>query len=65
VISPIFTELSEKPEYQGIKFVKVDTEDQAEIAQELGITALPTFVLFQNGKKVAQVLGANRASLEV
>jgi thioredoxin 1 len=34
-----------------------------EVAQELGIRAMPTFVLFKNGEKIDEVVGANDKAL--
>lgn len=34
------------------------------MAQELGIRAMPTFMLFKDGEKVAEVVGANAKALE-
>ncbi len=35
-----------------------------DVAQELGVRAMPTFVLFKNGDKVGEVVGANPKALE-
>lgn len=35
-----------------------------DVAQELGIRAMPTFLLFKNRNKVAEVVGANPKALE-
>lgn len=34
------------------------------MAQELGIRAMPTFIVFKSGEKVAEVVGANIAGLQ-
>jgi thiol-disulfide isomerase/thioredoxin len=39
-ISPIFEKLSALQEHQGIKFYKVDVDEQEEISQEVGIRAV-------------------------
>ncbi|KAJ3710740.1 putative thioredoxin [Lentinula raphanica] len=57
-ISPIFEKLSAKPEFSRVKFYKVDTDAQEAIAQEVGITAMPTFMLFYKGDKVDEMKGA-------
>jgi thioredoxin len=46
---------SEQPE---LKVVKIDASEESEIASEFGITAVPTFVLFNAGEKKAQLTGA-------
>ncbi|KAF9907250.1 hypothetical protein BX616_000481 [Lobosporangium transversale] len=45
-------------EYPNIKFVKVDVDDQVEIAQEYGIRSMPTFIFFVGGQKVFDLVGA-------
>lgn len=51
-------------EYPNAKFYKVDVDDVPDVAQELGVRAMPTFVLFKNGDKVGEVVGANPKALE-
>merc|ERR1712113_808977 len=43
---------------------KDDVDDVPEVAQELGVRAMPTFFLFKNGEKVSEVVGANPKALE-
>lgn len=58
-ISPIFEKYSELEEYTGVEFYKVNVDDQGDIAQEVGIRSMPTFMLFKDGNKVADFIGAN------
>jgi len=44
-------------------FAKVDVDEAQEIAEEYEIQAMPTFLLFANGMKVASMAGANEAKL--
>ncbi|KAJ3813822.1 putative thioredoxin [Lentinula aff. lateritia] len=62
-ISPVFEKLSTKPDFAGVKFYKVDTDAQEAIAQEVGITAMPTFMVFRNGDKIEETKGALPANL--
>lgn len=62
VIAPKVVEFSDK--YPNARFYKVDVDEVPDVAQELGIRAMPTFVMFKNGEKVGEVLGANPAPLE-
>ena len=50
--------------YSQAKFFKVDVDEASDVAQELGIRAMPTFLLFKGGEKVAEVVGANERALE-
>ncbi|KAG8906227.1 hypothetical protein FRC01_008089, partial [Tulasnella sp. 417] len=64
VISPVLDQLSDKSEYTGIEFYKVDVDDQEQISQEVGIKAMPTFILYQNGDKVTELVGAHPGKLQ-
>ena len=55
-IAPILEELAE--EFAGkLRVAKVNIDDNAEIATEHGIRAIPTMLLFKNGKLVEQIVG--------
>jgi len=55
-IAPILEELAE--EFAGkLRIAKVNIDDNAEIAAEHGIRAIPTMLLFKNGKLVEQIVG--------
>lgn len=55
--------MSNDPQYENVKFYKVDVDDVAEVAQELGVRAMPTFYFFKNGEKVEESVGANPSAL--
>jgi len=50
--------------YPDARFYKLDVDEVPDVAQELGIRAMPTFLLFKNGEKVGEVVGANPKALE-
>jgi len=57
MMAPVIDELSEK--FKGkIKFGKVNIEDNQELAQKFDVVSIPNFVLFKDGKKVEQFMGA-------
>ncbi|KAI9862217.1 MAG: Cytoplasmic thioredoxin isoenzyme 2 [Vezdaea acicularis] len=62
VIAPHVVTLSEK--YPAATFYKVDVDEVPDLAQELGIRAMPTFLIFKKGEKVGEVVGANPKALE-
>ncbi|KAJ5261025.1 hypothetical protein N7478_011620 [Penicillium angulare] len=64
VISPIFEKFSDIDEYSKVRFYKVDCDEQEQIAAEVGIRAMPTFVLFHDGIKVKDFTGANPQALQ-
>ena len=51
-------------EYPNARFYKVDVDEVPDVAQELSVRAMPTFVLFKDGEKVETVVGANPGALE-
>ncbi|KAK0549814.1 hypothetical protein OC846_000281 [Tilletia horrida] len=60
MISPIFEKLSEQ--HGNVKFAKIDV-DANDAGSKLGIRAMPTFLLFVDGEKVGEVVGANPPQL--
>jgi thioredoxin 1 len=50
--------------YTKAKFYKLDVDEVPDVAQELGIRAMPTFLLFKNKEKIGEVVGANPKALE-
>ncbi|KAI0095015.1 thioredoxin [Irpex rosettiformis] len=61
VISPIFEKFSEQ--FTTIEFYKVDVDNATDISEEVGVRAMPTFVVFKNGTKIGEVVGANPQAL--
>lgn len=45
-------------------FIKVDVDDLSDVAADYSIRAMPTFLLFKDGKQIAEVVGANAAKCE-
>jgi len=56
-IAPVFIKLAE--EMPDVVFVKVDVDENDEVAGECGISAMPTFQFYKNGKKLDEFSGAN------
>jgi len=57
IVSPILDELAEK--YQGkVKVVKVNVDEQRELAGRYEIQAIPTLIIFKNGEIIDKVVGA-------
>ena len=63
-IAPVIEALA--TEYEGrMKVAKLDVDKHQETAQQYGIRAMPTLLLFKEGKVVKQIVGAvPRAKLE-
>ena len=45
-----------------VRFLKVDTEAEQQLAAQYNIRSIPTLMLFRNGKVVAQRAGASDAA---
>lgn len=51
-------------EFPNAHFIKVDVDEVPDVAQELGIRAMPTFIIFKGGEKVGEIVGANPPALK-
>ena len=61
MIAPTIDELAQ--EYDGrVKFVKLNTDENAATAGQYGIMAIPALLLFSGGKEVNRLLGVRRKS---
>jgi len=65
VIAPHFDKLAESPRFAAkARFARVDVDKANTLAARFGIRAMPTFLVLQGGKKVAEAVGANPQSLK-
>ena len=55
MVAPVIEELA--GEYPSVQFAKVDVDQVPDVAQEYGIAAIPTIVLFKGGKEVQRFVG--------
>ena len=62
MIAPRVFEFSKQ--YPNANYLKVDVDELSELAQEYGIRAMPTFMIFKDGEKVDELVGANPVALE-
>lgn len=60
-IAPKIEDLSRK--YTTVRFLKFNVDECPDLAQEYGITAMPTFLFIKNGKVVATVRGADYSKI--
>jgi len=61
-IAPTFSNLSN--EYPNVTFLKVDIDENEELANRFSITGVPAFVFFKSGQEVTRIVGANEAKLK-
>ena len=49
---------------EDVVFIQVDVEDLDHVSNKFKITAMPTFISFKDGDKVAGLQGANEENLK-
>ena len=57
MVAPILEDIA-KEKAGELKVGKVNVDEQMELAQQFGIMSIPTMILFKNGEKVNQIVGA-------
>ena len=62
MMAPILAELAAE-RGSNLKIIKVDVAENQALAAQFGVTAMPTFVLFQNGEPRKQIVGARSKKL--
>jgi len=60
-IAPTFSNMAE--EFPDVLFAKVNADENSETVQDLNISAMPTFKLYKNGKKIDELTGTNEVAL--
>ncbi|CAK4073731.1 MULTISPECIES: thioredoxin TrxC [Vibrio] len=55
--APVFSDVASE-RAQSVRFVKVDTESQQNIAAKYQIRSIPTIMVFKDGKRVDMINGA-------
>ena len=64
MIAPKIASMSQEDKYKdSVDFYKIDVDAVPDVAQELGIRAMPTFLVFKDGEKVEEVVGANERAI--
>jgi len=57
MVAPVVEEISQQ--YEGkVKVVKLNTDENPQIASQYGIRSIPTLMVFKDGQKVDTVVGA-------
>jgi thioredoxin 1 len=57
MVAPVVDEIAEQ--YDGkIKVVKLNTDENPNIASQYGIRSIPTLIIFKGGQRVDMVVGA-------
>ncbi len=62
-IAPVYEKLSD--EYQGkLRFAKMDIDQHEITPTRLGVQAIPTLMIFKNGKQIGRMVGASPTRLK-
>ncbi|MCD7453214.1 hypothetical protein HAX54_020088 [Datura stramonium] len=61
-MEPVINDFAAK--YTDVEFVKIDVDELADVAQEYGVQAMPTFVLIKKGEVVDKIVGADKDGLQ-
>lgn len=56
MVGPILDEIAQ--EREDIKVCKVNVDEEGDLASQYGIMSIPTLMVFQNGQKTNEALGA-------
>jgi len=56
MMAPVMDSLSD--DYDDVKFVKINVDQNPELAAKFGVQSIPNFVFIKDGQKVDQVVGA-------
>jgi thioredoxin 1 len=53
---PVFQQLNES--VSGVQFEIIDIDENRDMAQDFGVTGVPTFMLIENDEEVKRLVGA-------
>ena len=57
MVAPVVEEIAQQ--YEGkVKVVKLNTDDNPQVASQYGIRSIPTLMIFKDGQRVDMVVGA-------
>lgn len=62
MVGPVIAEIAE--EYDGkVKVCKVNVDDYGDLAAANAVVSIPTVIIFEDGKPVKKIVGANPADV--
>jgi thioredoxin 1 len=62
MLSPVIEDLAESR--KNIKFVKVNVDDNSDLAEKQSVSTIPCLVIFKSGEEVGRLIG-NRSQEEI
>ena len=57
MMGPVIENLAHEMQGKGVKIGKVNVDENTEISSKFNIMSIPTFIVFKDGKPVAQAAG--------
>lgn len=57
MIAPILEEIAEE-KAKSLKVAKINVDENMRVAMQLGISSIPTLILYKNGQPVERIIGA-------
>ncbi|KRO16669.1 thioredoxin family protein [Lacticaseibacillus saniviri] len=57
-IKPVMPEI--EAEYKDYEFVSVDRDDNIEVAQDMAVFGIPSFIAFDDGKEIGRFVNKDR-----
>ena len=62
ILSPLMEEMSKNNKDSNVKFIKINVDQEQELAGEYEVMSIPTVIFFKDGKKVSQRIGVSQKS---
>ena len=62
ILSPLLEEMSREKKYKQIKFIRVNVDQNHELAGMFGVMSIPSVILFKDGRRVTQQIGVSQKS---
>jgi thioredoxin 1 len=61
MLSPILEDLAEQ--MKNVNFIRVNTEDNEELAARFKISNIPCLIIFKNGKEAGRIIGSHSSDV--
>lgn len=55
MLAPVIEELADK--IKDVKFVKLNVDDNGELAKKYGVSSIPCLIIFKDGKEADRIIG--------
>ncbi|PIU75758.1 thioredoxin [Candidatus Pacearchaeota archaeon CG06_land_8_20_14_3_00_35_12] len=57
MLSPVLEQLAKDKEFKSVVFAKLDVDENHEVASKFSIMAIPTLLIFKDGRMIDQITG--------